>query len=415
MIRSAVAALVLAGCATGAPSWFSPGNTWTLPLVDPLSGGTLVTPVWVDGKGPYLFAIDPDGPCIVDAEVLLRGGIPANDEGLRMRGWDDTSRRTRSATLPSVRIGDLTIGPLPVEMREEHTFDAQGRRIYGVLGHSVFPISVVFGIDRDRGIAWMSTQEAFHPPPGAQVLPFDTVHIDPGHVPFRFVHATIDGDRVDLYVELGRTPSRLVTKQWAAASLRAIESDLVLTDPAGVRHPVQQLGIAQHVTAGPVARDRLAFAPYVDRRFYEDQISGALGLEFFDAYAMVGDWQHERFYLTPRQPAQLSRSVRLARWGQAVCPDASCVHVTTSEDQGTILHVTREGDGELEVVLAATGTGRSALPALEVNFPAGSTTLEARLDSRYEGAKIDIADVSPFPRSCPGGNSCVMTEPAPAP
>jgi hypothetical protein len=66
----------LAACVVGAPPGFSPGTTWVFPLVDPLADGPLVTHVYVDGKGPYLFVIDPDsGIAIIDASVCARAGL----------------------------------------------------------------------------------------------------------------------------------------------------------------------------------------------------------------------------------------------------------------------------------------------------------------------------------------------------
>src|SRR5580765_904840 len=78
-MRSVLFALVVSGCAIGAPPGFSEGDSWTFALVEPLAEGRLLTPVYVEGRGPYLFAIDPDAPITVaDPEVVAGGSLRAH-------------------------------------------------------------------------------------------------------------------------------------------------------------------------------------------------------------------------------------------------------------------------------------------------------------------------------------------------
>jgi len=172
------------------------------------------------------------------------------------------------------------------------------------------------------------------------------------------------------------------------------------------------------VVAGGVARQGLAFAPYDDRRFLDDEMEGTLGLDFFRPYVVAADWHHERFHLTPRQGAQAARELRLGRWGQAIC--VACVHVEVvpGADPRPILRVSRDrAEGDLELVLAAAPAGPSGseLPALEVDLPAGAPGVEVPLEPRYAGVALSIVDASPFPRRCPHGGACVLTELPPVP
>src|SRR5687768_3332486 len=60
-MKRALACVLLAGCAVGAPPGFSDGDLWTFPLVAPLEDDLLLVPVYVaDKKEPMLFMIDPD-------------------------------------------------------------------------------------------------------------------------------------------------------------------------------------------------------------------------------------------------------------------------------------------------------------------------------------------------------------------
>ncbi len=424
-MRSTVLAIaLLSGCAMGAPPGFSPGTQWTFPLVEPQSGGRLVTPIYVEGKGPYLFAFDPDAPItIVDPQLVGEGGFMAKQGG-RRTDEHDVSHPTRYTRLTNVKLGDLSLSLLSVAISDPHQFDADGRRIYGVLGHDVIADSLVFGFDRDRGIAWLTTQEAFHPPPGAHKLEYQKAFVHEMTIPRRLVHATVNGVPHDLHADLGDAPSQLDPKLWGKTMLRPVDWNLTMIDEAGTARSVMQLGIAQSVVAGGVSRESIAFAAYDDRRFFEDQVEGTLGLDFFQPYVVDANWNDETLYLVPRQPPAASRAIRFARWGQGVCADAACVHVELvapkdEADQRPILRVTRdEAAADLEVVLQAdrpAGPSGMPLPTLEVDFPAGANLAEAPLDPRYHGSTMEILDVSPFPRRCPGGTSCVLTEQAVVP
>src|SRR5207237_1156911 len=67
-------ALALGGaCTVGAPPGFSSGDHWAFPLVGPLEDGVLLVPVTINGKGPYLFLLDPDAPLTSIDEALAAG------------------------------------------------------------------------------------------------------------------------------------------------------------------------------------------------------------------------------------------------------------------------------------------------------------------------------------------------------
>ena len=56
--------------------------------------------------------------------------------------------------------------------------------------------------------------------------------------------------------------------------------------------------------------------------------------------------------------------------------------------------------GDVGVIVQATGATGTPLPSFEATFPAGVDSLSTELDSMYTGAKLQIADASPFPRKC---------------
>jgi hypothetical protein len=71
--------------------------------------------------------------------------------------------------------------------------------------------------------------------------------------------------------------------------------------------------------------------------------------------------------------------------------------------------------GAVGVIVEATGATGTPLPSFEAAFPAGVDTMSAELDSMYAGAKLQIADASPFTRKCTDPRGCIIIEQATPP
>ena len=411
-------ALSLTACAFGAPPGFSQGDTWTFPLVEPQNGGRLLTPVTIEGKGPYLFAIDPDAPqTTVDPDVLVNTEFRVW-QGPRRLDEQDTTHPTFYTRITHLQAGDLTVSLLLVAEAEAHAFDSDGRRIYGILGRDVIADSLVFGFDRDKGIAWLQTQEAFHPPVGAQTVEFRKVHDEPILDPRELLATNIDGHRFDLHLDLGEAVSQLYPKQWAAAELSPLDWHLVMTDETGTHREIDHLGIAQQVAAQGVTRDHVAFARYDDRRFLYNIYDGTLGLDFFRPFDVAVNWHTTKVYVTPRAEVPLAQ--RLARWSFPTCGEAGCFQLSlalSADKAAPTVRVTRDPavQGEVAVIVKATGATGTPLPAFEAAFPAGVNQMSADLDSMYAGARLEISDASPFVRKCTNPAGCIIIEAATPP
>ncbi|MGE5187296.1 MAG: hypothetical protein ACM31C_34850 [Acidobacteriota bacterium] len=431
-MRALLAALLVGGCAIGAPPGFSPGDTWTMPLVEPLHGGRLLVPVMVHGKGPYLFALDRDaltataGAFVPDNQHIWSVVDPevANDAGVQVLGqtrvddYGDTTHPAFVIELTDVEVGTLTRSLVRVAVEPKpHMFDEDGRRIYGVLGRDLIADSLVFGFDRDKGIAWLQTQQAFKPPAGASVLTLSDVAENGAKVIWQPVveNTKLGGAVVDMHPDFSTVVSQLVTDRWGPARLAAAPSNLTLVDSAGVTRKAGPLA-AGDITAGGVP-SHVTFAAYNDARHPLYHLDGTLGLDFFRPFDVAADWHHGKIYLTPRADTPQTRALRFSRWGPLVpsCGDGGCVklELATSSD-GPVLAVRPAGPPahDLEVVVAATSKSGAVLPTLELNLPAGTGGFDAHLDTRYEQAKLEVVDASPFPRMCATTQGCLMIESA---
>lgn len=424
-MRAVLVAALCAGCAIGAPPGFSAGETWTFPLVDPLADGRLLVPVMVHDHGPYLFEIDRDSPTVIDPTVAVEAGVRVRG-AVRMVDHDDTGHASFWTELTDVRIGTLTISLVPVEFAAKpNLYDRDGRRIYGVLGRDLVADSLVFGFDRDHGIAWLQTQQAFHPPAGARTIELQRLTSDGYRVnEAPVVRASIGGVPFDLHPRFAFPVGEIPRDHWQRAGMRAQDAEIDMPDWSGTRWTVHEVGVASQVTVGGVSAERVAFASYEDKRGYYDRFGGVLGMNFFRAFAVAADWHHRVIYLSARGDPMQTRAMRIARWGSMFdgCADASCVQLELQPPHDDApgrpvlaVKTSDELERDVEITVRAVAKSGAPLPTLEVNLPAGVQGIAAPLDPRYLDAAVTVVDLSPFPRMCEYQGGCVMTEAAAAP
>ena len=164
-MKTLLAAALLAGCSAGsvgAPVGFSNGESWTAPMIGPLEDGLILVPVFINGKGPYTFAVDTDANySVVTRHILSETGMqPVN--GPKMDDESGTHRDRLYAEVLGLEVGTLTVESVPfAEVVIDHAFDIDGRTIDGLLGRDVILDSLAFEFDRDRGMITLTTQNGF--------------------------------------------------------------------------------------------------------------------------------------------------------------------------------------------------------------------------------------------------------------
>ncbi|HSN27743.1 MAG TPA: hypothetical protein VLT45_15735 [Kofleriaceae bacterium] len=360
-MRAAWFTLLLPACVIGAPPGFSPGESWTFPLVDPLAHEPLTVPVVIGGKGPLLFVLDPDAETSIDVGFIPQLAIVGNGPSY--------------APLTDVQIGTLHVASLPFIATKAHTFDTAGRRIAGVIGREVITSALVLGFDRDRGTAWLATPRHASLPEGARHFAYfeRTTGEDAPKDRGPYATGTIDGREQDFHIDLGHVENTL---------------------RGGPR-------TAKQVSVGGIDRYGVAFAPFTGD-FLAEVRSATLGLDFFWQFAVALDFDSHRIYVAPRR--QVDRATRIARWPLA-CKHPGCAELVL---HGKDLEVIPERTPVQLVVRAAAHDG-SELPTLEVDLDAGARHFAVALDDRYSDAVLDVIDASPFPRTCIDAKGCVLT------
>lgn len=418
-------ALALVAC-SAKPTGFSSGSggvedRWTLPLVGPLENGLLITPVVIGTRGPFLFALDPDAPIsAVDGSLVKAIGMRAFDGPPR---YDETGgpQPRLYVEMQGLEVGSLIVEKQRAIVVKANTFDAAGRRIHGILGADVLANGVVFGFDRDAGIATLIEPRSFKPPPGAIALTYRDLAKPLPVAARRVVDAKIGEVTLPMHLDLGAPASQLREVEWTRAKLVSTDLDGALIDEVGTPRRIAKASEPMAVTASITSR--ATFVPYGDQRWAEKDVAGTLGLGFFAGYDVWAQWNARTYHLVPRVDEPIQR--RMTRWEQGAidkCTQPGCVGIRLVDplngkppEEGKprpplILSVTREeraGGMPLEVLLDVKD--HPELPLVIVNLPAHVDRMIEQLPAEFLGTSPTVTDVSPYPRVCPADrrNGCV--------
>jgi len=433
-----IAAATLAGCAVGAPPGFSSGDRWLFPLVGPLEDTVLLVPASVHGHGPYLFAIDPDASISgIDTAVVAAAEL-RQGPGPRPVDESGTSQPRAYAELFDLKVAGLTIDRRDVMVFPVGFYDVDGRRVSGVLGRDVLADSLVFGFDRDQGVAMLSTVKAFTPPPEAIAIKYQPVssrsvdgeahHMGESFgagaggsgiasvapMPRRLASAEVAGAAFMMHLDLGAVDSQLPAERWPRAHLAPVEAKLRLVDEAESSRVVDSAALAAEVALGAARATQVRFVTFADKRFTTEGVDGTLGLGFFQPYSVYASWDSNTYFLKARAGAAATITARLGRWGADLptCRHAGCVTVDLANTGGGVqLTVTRDPEAAkkpLEVYLGVTAAAGKTAGPLVIDLPATADSLSSPLPAGYAGATLAVLDASPFPRTCPTAGGCIV-------
>jgi hypothetical protein len=383
-VRAVLVVLVpalLAACVVGAPPGFSPGESWTFPLVDPLAHMPLITTVTVQGKGPFLFILDPDAPTGIDGEFVAQMPTVGNSPSF--------------APLGDVQIGTLHVDSLPFVQRKLHAFDVGGRRIAGVIGYEVFTGGLVFGFDRDRGVAWLATPKHASVAPASRTFSYWERHGDRGP----YITGAVDGHSREFHIDLGRSVNRLRTELWEGLAVTSAQRRVVLASAKPLT--TDKVATAKQVTVGSLEQVGVEFAPFSEDGVVLQTRSATLGLDFFWPFTVAVDFDSHQLHLAPR--ATISVATRVSRWNRS-CKHAGCAELLL---HGNELEVIPE-HAPSELVVRAVAHDGSPLPDLEINLAAGAERFGVTLPDAYDESLLEVIDASPFPRQCADANECVV-------
>jgi hypothetical protein len=447
--HAALTALVLGGCAAGAPTGFSAGDHWTAPLVGPLENGLLLVPVYVGTAGPYVFALDPDANVsIVDDKIVKEAGLRSG-QGPRLDDELDHQNEHFYAEILELRVGTLYVQNKSALIVKTGTYNTNGREVDGVLGRDIIADSLVFGFDRDAGLMTLLTQEAWKKqqvegtavhyellsdrnrtemPAGRRANGMNSgggLDLDVVPVSRRITDAMIDGTKFTVHLDFGGLASQLRVRSWEAAKLEAHPMQGMLIDETGTGRPIDKLGTAAQVALGPLTTSNVEFVPYAEQRWREQDLEGALGLDFFMPYTVWANWDSKTIQLVPRHDAALT--ARIGRWQMrelSACTTPGCVSTTIidplaklppdaprpAQNPGVVVSFARDpatAHKPLEALVSVKTADGAKHETLVVSLPADADRAMTHLSGEYAGATLTVLDADPFPRTCPQQGGCV--------
>jgi hypothetical protein len=397
MKRLALVWVVLAGCAVGAPLGFSKGEHWSFPVVNGLDDGTMLTPVMINGKGPYLFALLPRSYSIIDPRVVRELDLYVKQSRTRLINSSDTisAEKTEFAELDRLQLGDLTVESQNFLIRPmEMTYS--GRPVMGILGRDVFAESVIWTFDRDLELVSLAVQGKAAV--SADARPIRARTTKDGRF---FVDAKIDGKAVSLWIDLMQGGSSLWPKVAEQAGLSRGDHGWVV----------------EKLTVGDTDLGPEMFFEHRDERDRTDELDGRIGNNLLTRFRLTVNWHQGTMWVTPRDGDLVAHAdERVLRWGGAMktCAVRACVGVAISREEGKVV-VSREESARqsgYEVsLLAIDDSGKPLpIPRVRVSFPPGVAEVTIDEGPYARAADLVVVDMSPFHAACDDKTGCFATE-----
>ena len=391
---AAAACLCISACAIGAPPGFSAGDQWTTPLVGGVGKGPLVTPVWLNGKGPFLFYLNPHSMSVLDPRIAKSLGVWVKRTSGKATDQSDTISQEQLdfADVLSIKVGDLTIRNRKFVLLPTGG-EVMGHPVVGTIGSDLFAESLVWQIDRDQSVVRIAAQGGGITVGGATGV---KGRVERGRL---FVDVVLNGQRqVELLVDLVSLGSA-VWHEIAAAALESLQ-------PGSWR--------ARTVTVGDRSVRGMTLRDYADKRVRKRAFDGLLGREFWSQFVVTVNLHKKSIWLAPRAPhSAANRRARLARWGEqfAGCTADACVtaHVERSQDESLakVVFVREPGGANIDMAVTAQAVDASGkrvdVDELLVAFPPGATKAWLPPKSLREygrAANFVIVDVSPYSPDC---------------
>ena len=419
-----VLAIVCASaCTLVPPVYFKGGKAWTLPLVAPLEHDQLVVPVTINGKGPYLFLVNPMATSTIDEGLAKQLDLyhkrEAGEGGyIHVQTEEDHLVVRPIYEVQAAQAGDLGLQNFVVLGVPAGSLTFRGQPVYGILGGDLLTITIVIDIDRDGGVLHLALS-------GHQKLPAD-LHPVPSvrQKGLMIVAAAVAGQAAGRFVVDPGTRESRIWPALAKAAGAAFGPPLEHIDVTGTTVQFPGYGAAVKlalVDAGITVE--MAFAGLADRRFAQEDFEGMLGESFLSRFRAVIDNDKPVLWLGPRDhDLAARRSERISRWGGpfAACAATGCAEVLAGVDDANQPQMEVHRDPALhglgyEVVLEAVSAAGAALPApmLRVTFAPTVDVVSPRsmdlVAPLAAGAVYRVVDASPYFLPCQDGECFTAT------
>ncbi len=260
-----------------------------------------IVEVWIDGKGPFDFAVDSGATWMV-LSPQLANQLSLRPTGFRnVSGGGPDSMRAPSVVLDSLRVGSLAVKqmqayvvPLPPAL---YSPPRHKKHIVGLLGETFFHRYVTV-IDYETSELAFFDRNTYAPPEHAFALPMTLVF--GGVVPA--VPVSVDAQSAVFVLDTG-------SGAWPIATATFAKARLDQQYPAGKAQEAQGAGGSYSLRTICVTRFALGEAIFASVPMYvetntlglsaEGDFQGNLGYQVLRHFAVALDFDNATVYLTP--------------------------------------------------------------------------------------------------------------------
>jgi len=296
LLIAALTTLSLAACGAAPPLGYTGDRTqWTVPLVRP-EQRELVVSATVQGKGPYLFVIDPDAVrSVIDDGVARQLNLYSDNHYVRVVNQNDVTMPRKFYEVLKLDAGDLHIRNVKMLNAPAGSLVAGGMKVQGILGSDLVSRTIVVGVDRDAGVVKLALT-------GHQQVPSDSARVEGWLYHGSFYVPMRVGDRtLTMQVRLASSVSTIRDRALEGLALRAMPAEVAQVDETGTVARLRAAGVAEQVTIDGITLHDVPFFHNADaREDLEFDYDGILGQDILSRFDVTLDRDAKVLYLAPR-------------------------------------------------------------------------------------------------------------------
>jgi hypothetical protein len=261
----------------------------------------IYVPVYLNGKGPFLFELDTGGHNILTAETAQQIGVTGAGS-FNSTGAGNAVSQSRIARVPEIRIGDAVITDQPVSIRKFNSASndrSPNPPRAGILGLELFERFIV-AIDRRAKTVTLKPFSSAGTPPGKKIA---LVFAEDAPL----ISSSFDRRRGDFMLDTGNAGPTIIEDYWARPLGLATRLE------KGLRRGDTKVSRGS-VGVGPFQlRDELVsyYGPAERGSEYSRSVAGVYGEPLLSRFNAVYDYSRNTVWLDPLPglgPLPLDRS-----------------------------------------------------------------------------------------------------------
>ena len=250
----------------------------------------IYVPVYLNGRGPFIFELDNGGHFILDADTAKAVGLFPTG-AFSSTGAGNAVARVGFVRVKELRVGDAIVTDQPAKVRS-FSRNANDRGPWppraGILGLELFERFIV-GIDRRRKVVSLRLRGTQYPPPGGDPYPLLFDEDAP------LVQGKIQGAAGSLMLDAGNAGATIVEDFWARKNDLAQRLGKGLSD-GEVRYSSGEVQVGPMSLAGETLS---YYGPAERGSEYNRSVAAILGEPLLSRFDAVYDYARNLVWMNP--------------------------------------------------------------------------------------------------------------------